>query len=124
MASCELVGFDVDADYESPQDVRQRVTLEALVVPFQEGAGATVCAAREPGFITPASWGIEARSAEAVSFWLEAAGRRGITFDGDRWSVVQNGLGSGGRAATSWAGSAPTWSGPVPSSSAWWTSSA
>ena len=65
-------------------DVRQRVTLDAFVAPFQDGAAATVCADREPGFLAPAAWGLETRSAEAVTFWLEASGRRSITFDGVR----------------------------------------
>ena len=70
-------------------DVRQRVTLDAFVAPFQAGAAATVCADREPGFLAPAAWGLETRSASAVTFWLEAAGRRSITFDGDRWTLAQ-----------------------------------
>ena len=71
------------------EDVRQRVTLDAFVTPFQAGAAATVCAEREPGFLAPAQWGLEARSADAVIFWLEAAGRRSVTFDGDRWTLIQ-----------------------------------
>jgi len=83
--------FSAQTDAEGlAQDVRQRVASDALVVPFQEGAAATVCVAREPGFIPPAVWGLEARSADTVTFWLEAEGRRTITFDGARWTLGQS----------------------------------
>jgi len=84
--------FGAQADAEGlAQDVRQRVASDALVVPFQEGAGATVCVAREPGFIPPAAWGLEAETEDTVTFWLEAEGRRTITFDGARWTLSQTG---------------------------------
>jgi len=84
--------FSAQADAEGlAQDVRQRVAPDALVVPFQEGAGATVCVTREPGFIPPAAWGLEAESSDTVTFWLEAEGRRTITFDGARWTLSQAG---------------------------------
>ncbi len=73
------------------QDVRQRVALDALVVPFQEGAEVTVCVERELGFIPPAQWGVYRQSATEVTFWVEAAGRRYITFDGERWTLMQAG---------------------------------
>ena len=84
--------FSAQADAEGlAQDVRQRVAPDALVLPFREGAGATVCVVREPGFIPPAAWGLEASSADTVTFWLEAEGRRTITFDGTRWTLAQAG---------------------------------
>jgi hypothetical protein len=76
------------------QDVRQRVALDAHVVPFVAGDAATVCTARQLGFIPPVAWGIEDASASSVSFWLEAAGRPTITFDGERWTLQQGGGGS------------------------------
>lgn len=82
--------FGAQADAEGlAQDVRQRVTLDALVVPFQEGAEVTVCVERELGFIPPARWGVHRQSATEVTFWVEAAGRRYITFDGERWALMQ-----------------------------------
>ena len=84
--------FSAQADAEGlAQDVRQRVAADALVVPFQEGAGATVCVVREPGFIPPAAWGLEAETTDTVTFWLEAEGRRTITFGGGRWTLSQAG---------------------------------
>lgn len=83
--------FSAQTDAEGlAQDVRQRVAPDALVVPFQEGAAATVCVVREPGFIPPAAWGLGAESADTVTFWLEAEGRRTITFDGTRWTLAQS----------------------------------
>lgn len=83
--------FGAQADAEGlAQDVRQRVASDALVVPFQAGAAVTVCVTRELGFIPPAAWGLEAESADTVTFWLEAGGRRTITFDGARWTLAQN----------------------------------
>lgn len=82
--------FGVQADADAlAQDVRERVAADALVVPFQEGAEVTVCTGRELGFIPPAAWGLEAASDEGVTFWLEAQGRRYISFDGERWSLRQ-----------------------------------
>ncbi len=71
------------------QDVRARVALDAQVVPFSEGDAATVCVARQLGFIPPLRWGIESTSASAVSFWLEADGLHSITFDSERWALGQ-----------------------------------
>lgn len=83
--------FGAQADANAlAQDVRQRVAADALVVPFQEGAEATVCVERELGFIPPPAWGLEAASEEGVTFWLEAQGRRYISFDGERWSLQQS----------------------------------
>lgn len=79
----------LDADALA-QDVRQRVALDALVVPFAEGDDAAVCVTRQLGFIPPAQWGLEAQTATSVTFWLEAAGRRTITFDGDNWQLAQS----------------------------------
>jgi len=77
------------------QDVRERVAADALVVPLQEGAGVTVCAERVPGFIPPLAWGLESASDTQVTFWLEADGRRTITFDGARWTLQQGGAAGG-----------------------------
>ena len=78
------------------QDVRQRVALDALVVPLSENATPTVCAERELGFIPPANWGLESSDQSQVTFWLEVgsddgldSGRRTITFDGERWTLGQ-----------------------------------
>lgn len=71
------------------RDVRQRVALDAQVVPFTAGDDATVCVARQLGFIPPLSWGVESASASSITFWLEANGRHTITFDGERWSLGQ-----------------------------------
>ena len=82
--------FDDQNDAEAlAQDVRQRVALDAQVVPFTAGDDATVCVARQLGFIPPLSWGIESTSASSVTFWLEANGRHTITFDGERWTLGQ-----------------------------------
>ena len=71
------------------KDVQQRVALDARVVPFRPGDGAIVCVTRQLGFIPPASWGIETSSSAAVTFWLEAGGRRSLTFDGESWQLEQ-----------------------------------
>lgn len=74
------------------QDVRQRVALDALVVPLSEDAEPTVCIERELGFIPPENWGLESSSRRQVTFWLEVgsdSGRRSITFDGERWMLGQ-----------------------------------
>ncbi len=81
------------------QDVRERVAADALVVPFQEGAEVTACVERVPGFIPPAAWGLESTSDTQVTFWLEADGRRTITFDGARWTLQQGGEAAGGSEA-------------------------
>lgn len=84
-------GTQADAD-GLVQDVRQRVALDALVVPLSNSATPTVCAERELGFIPPASWGLESRTEDRVTFWLdvgEDAQRRTITFDGERWTLGQ-----------------------------------
>lgn len=74
------------------QDVRQRVALDALVVPFKTGDAATVCVTRQLGFIPPPSWGVERETATSVTFWLGADGRT-ITFGGDTW-ILEQGDGS------------------------------
>lgn len=71
------------------QDVRQRVALDAQVVPFETGDAATVCVARQLGFIPPLSWGVETSSATSVTFWLEASGKHALTFNGERWILEQ-----------------------------------
>jgi hypothetical protein len=92
-------GAQADADALA-QDVRERVAADALVVPFQEGAEATVCVERELGFIPPAAWGLEAASEEGATFWLEAQGRRYISFDGERWELRQTATQTAPQAAT------------------------
>ena len=81
-------GARADADALA-QDVRQRVAADALVAPLLESATPTVCAERELGFVPPAAWGLESSSSNRVSFWLEADGRRTITFDGKNWTLGQ-----------------------------------
>ena len=82
--------FSAKADAEGlAQDVRHRVAADALVAPLSEEAKPTVCAERELGFVPPASWGLESSTADRVSFWLEAGGRRTITFDGKNWTLSQ-----------------------------------
>ena len=85
--------FGAQADAQGlAQDVRQRVALDALVVPLAD-AKPTVCAERELGFIPPANWGLESSSATQVSFWLDVGmggERRTITFDGERWTLQQS----------------------------------
>lgn len=82
--------FDDQKDAEAlARDVRERVALDAQVVPFAPGDAATVCVARQLGFIPPVSWGIESSTASSVTFWLEASGQRTITFDGERWTLEQ-----------------------------------
>lgn len=80
--------FSAQADAAAlVQDVRLRVAADALVVPFREGAAATVCVERVVGFIPPAAWGVASANEAEVTFWLEATGRRYITFDGERWQL-------------------------------------
>ena len=82
--------FGAKADAEGlAQDVRHRVAADALVAPLSEEATPTVCAERELGFMPPASWGLESSAADRVSFWLEAGGRRTITFNGKNWTLSQ-----------------------------------
>ena len=82
--------FGARADAEGlAQDVRHRVAADALVAPLLEEATPTVCAERELGFVPPASWGLESSTEDRVSFWLEADGRRTITFDGRNWTLSQ-----------------------------------
>lgn len=92
---CFTAQDDADA---LAQDVRERVAADALVVPLQEGAGVTVCVERVPGFIPPAAWGLESAAETLVTFWLEADGRRTITFDGARWTLQQGGAAGGPEA--------------------------
>jgi hypothetical protein len=92
-------GAQADADALA-QDVRERVAADALVIPFQEGAEATVCVERELGFIPPAAWGLAATSSEQVTFWLEAQGRRYISFDGERWELRQTATQTAPQATT------------------------
>ena len=90
--------FGAQADADSLlQDVRQRVALDALVLPLADDAEPTVCAERELGFIPPANWGLESSTPDQVTFWLGvgtdegAVGeRRTITFDGERWTLGQS----------------------------------
>ena len=85
-------GAQADAD-GLVQDVRQRVALDALVVPLSENAAPTVCIERELGFIPPANWGLESSDPNQVTFWLAVdpdGGRRTITFDGERWRLGQD----------------------------------
>ena len=81
-------GARADADALA-QDVRHRVAADALVAPLLESATPTVCAERELGFVPPAAWGLESSTEDRVSFWLEADGRRTITFDGKNWTLSQ-----------------------------------
>lgn len=82
--------FSARADAEGLlQDVRARVSGDALVVPFTPGAGASVCAVRDLGFIPPADWSVSGRSAERVTFRVGSSPPRYLVFDG-RWRVAQS----------------------------------
>ena len=96
--------FGARADAEGlTQDVRQRVAADALVAPLSAEATPTVCAERELGFVPPAAWGLESSTAGRVTFWLEAGGKRTITFDGKGWTLGQTESGAlGGASSSEW----------------------
>ncbi len=96
--------FGARADAEGlAQDVRQRVAADALVVSLSAEATPTVCAERELGFVPPAAWGLESSTASRVTFWLEADGKRTITFDGQNWALGQTVSGaSASEAGSEW----------------------
>jgi hypothetical protein len=71
------------------QDVRARVSEDAFVVPFTPGAGASVCAVRDLGFIPPARWEVASRGATSVAFRVGSPHPRYLVFDG-RWRVAQS----------------------------------
>ncbi|ADI13573.1 SPOR domain-containing protein [Truepera radiovictrix] len=81
--------FGARADAEGLlADVRARVSADALIVPFSPGAGASVCAVRELGFIPPPRWELAHSGAERVSFRVGDPPRY-LVFDG-RWRVAQS----------------------------------
>ena len=94
-------GAKTDAD-ALVLDVRQRVAADALVAPLLESAKPTVCTERELGFVPPTNWGLESSTADWVSFWLEADGKRTITFDGQRWTLGQTEGALANAAASEW----------------------
>ena len=60
------------------------------VVPLNSGAGVSFCVRREAGFFLPRAWGVASSTPEHITFWVGAAGRRYLRFDGRNWQVYQS----------------------------------
>ena len=83
-------------DRTSAEDVALTLAQQGdvQIVPLNAGAGATFCIRREAGFFLPAAWGVAKNTPRDITFWVDAAGRRYLRYDGRGWRVYQDALGA------------------------------